>query len=215
MAEFRWFGSSCFRIRGKDAAVLTDPIDAAGRPLTKQSADVVTLSQPPSGGDGIDLSTRFGSAAILRGPGEYEVRGLFVTGIRTSRDEATNPAAGRGQNHNTVYLIEIDGMTVCHLGHLGHLLTTEQTEALSGVDVLLVPTDGDVGAMDAKKAAEVVSQIQPKLVIPMQLRKGDGGEVAAFVKELGLEMPEAEEKLSLRGSDLGETVRVAVLRRAA
>ncbi len=202
MAEFRWFGSTCIRIRGKDASVLSDPFGGAA--FGKQTADVITLSHHA------DIDAIKGDAAVLRGPGEYEVRGLFVTGVRTYRDE--QKAAGRG--HNTIYLIEIDGLTVCHLGYLGHTLTTEQAEEMASVDVLLVPTGS--ATLDPAKAAEVVAQIEPKLVIPMHDREdpsdGAPGVVESFVKALGLEPPEPEEKLSLRSGDLGETMRLAILR---
>jgi len=202
MAEFRWFGSTCFRIRGKDATVLTDPF--RGTAVGKQTADVVTLSHDA------EIAANVAGAAVLRGPGEYEVRGLFITGVRTYRDE--QKTAGRG--HNTVYLIEIDGMTICHLGQLGHALATDQAEAMASVDVLLVPAGSTT--LEPAKAAEVVAQIEPKLVIPMLERSGaaDGalGGVEAFVKQLGLEPPEPEEKLAIRPADLGETTRLALLR---
>lgn len=208
MAEFRWYGHNCFRIRGKDATVLTDPVGGAtGYALSRQTADVVTLSHDDP--DHANLGAIKGDFALLSGPGEYEVRDLFVTGVRTYRDAVKGAEKGR----NTVYLIEIDGMTVCHLGDLGHPLTAEQAEAMPDVDVLLVAAGGDLAPA---RVAEVVAQIEPKLVVPMQFRTAAGdrdrGDLDAFVKELGVEAPEPEEKLTVRPGELGETMQMAVLK---
>lgn len=204
MADLRWFGSTCFRIRGKDAAVLTDPFKGPG--IGKLAADVITLSHDA------ELGITPGDAALLHGPGEYEVRGLFVTGIRTYRDDQQVSTRG----HNTVYLIEIDGITVGHLGLLGHALSTDQAEAMANADVLLVPIGADT--LDPAKAAEVVARIAPKLVIPMGYSAavaGPGSDVETFIKGLGLEPSEPEEKVAIRPGDLGETLRLVLLRAGA
>ncbi len=214
MAEFRWFGHNCFRIRAREATVLTDPVGrVTGYTLPKQTADVVTLSHEHPGHANLDaVKPAAGQAppAVLRGPGEYEVHGVFVTGIRTYRDDQKGAVRG----HNTVYLIELEGMVVCHLGDLGHPLTEEQAEAMPNVDVLLVPAGGG-DVLDPAKAAEVVGQLEPKLVIPMQFATSLGdknlGGLHPFCKELGIEVPTLEEKLIVRQSDLGETLRLVAL----
>lgn len=209
MAEFRWFGHNCFRIRAREATVLTDPVGrVTGYPLPKQTADVVTLSHDHPGHANLDAVKQ--PYALLQGPGEYEVHDVFVTGIRTYHDEAK----GAERGYNTVYLIELENLVVCHLGDLGHPLTEEQAETMANVDVLLVPVGGG-DVLDPAKAAEIVAQLEPKLVIPMQYATAQGdkqlGGLEPFFKELGVEVPAGEEKLSLRQSDLGETMRLVAL----
>ncbi|MDQ3780628.1 MAG: MBL fold metallo-hydrolase [Chloroflexota bacterium] len=209
MAEFRWFGHNCFRIRAKEAIVMTDPVGrVTGYSLPKQTVDLVTLSHDHPGHANLDaIRPEF---SLLRGPGEYEVHDVFVTGIRTYHD--AQQGAERG--YNTVYLIELEGIVICHLGDIGHALTEEQAESMSNVDVLLVPVGTPV--LDPSVAAEIVTQLAPKVVIPMQYatERGDRklGGLEPFCKELGIEPPVAEEKLTLRQSDLGETLRLVALR---
>jgi len=209
MAEFRWFGHNCFRIRAKEAIVMTDPVGrVTGYSLPKQTVDLVTISHDHPGHANLDaIRPEF---ALLRGPGEYEVHDVFVTGIRTYHDAQQ----GAEQGYNTVYLIELEGMVICHLGDIGHALTEEQAESMSNVDVLLIPVGATV--LDPSVAAEIVTQLAPKVVIPMQYATEQGdrqlGGLEPFCKELGIEPPVSEEKLILRQSDLGETLRLVALR---
>ena len=208
MAEIRWYGHNCFRVRGKDAVVLTDPVGkSTGYSLAKQTADLVTVSSPQP--DHANLAAVRPEYATIDGPGEYEIHDIFVTGIRTHQDDAK----GAERGHNTAYLIELDGMVICHLGDLGHALSAEHTEAMGEVDILLVPAGSR--HLDPARAAEIVSQLSPKVVIPMQFAT-DGGDrgllgLESFCRNLGVGAPQAEEKLTLRSSDLGETMRLAVL----
>ncbi len=209
MAEFRWYGHNCFRIRAREATIITDPVGKiTGYSFPKQSADIVTISHDHPGHTNLDaLRPEY---QVIRGPGEYEMHDVFITGIRTYHDARR----GAERGHNTVYLFEIEGMVVCHLGDLGHPLTTEQAETLGDPDVLIIPAGGGT-VIDAATAAEIVSQLEPKVVIPMQFATAIGdrelGTVEAFCKHLGVQMPEAEEKLVLRQTDLGETMRLVVL----
>jgi L-ascorbate metabolism protein UlaG (beta-lactamase superfamily) len=208
MAEFRWYGHNCFRIRGKDAVVLTDPVGkSTGYALAKQTADLVTVSSAQQ--DHANLAAVRPEFATIDGPGEYEIHDVFVTGIRTHLDDAR----GAERGHNTAYLIELDGMVVCHLGDLGHSLSAEHAEAMSDVDILLVPAGSRT--LDPARAAEVVSQLAPKVVIPMQYATETGDRdllgLEGFCRNLGVDVPPTEEKLTIRPSDLGETLRLAVL----
>ena len=209
MAEFRWFGHNCFRIRSREATVLTDPVGkVTGYGLTKQTADIVTVSHDDPGH--ANLTAVKPDYFAISGPGEYEVHGVFVTGVRTNHD--TERGAQHG--YNTAYLIELEGMLICHLGDLEQPLSDDQAEALTNTDILLIAAGGGT-VIDPERAAEVVAQLQPKLVIPMQFAtaKGDRelGDVADFCRHLGVELPAAEEKLTTRSSELTDQVRVVVL----
>jgi L-ascorbate metabolism protein UlaG (beta-lactamase superfamily) len=208
MAEFRWFGHNCFRIRGKDAVVVTDPVGrGTGFNLAKQTADVVTISSPQP--EHSNLAAVKPEFKMIDGPGEYEIHDIFVTGIRTHQDDA----GGQVRGHNTAYLIEVDDMVVGHLGDLGHALTAEDAEAMSDVDILLVPAGSR--SLDPARAAEITSQLAPKIVIPMQFATASGDRdllgVDGFCRNLGVSVPEPEEKLVVKSSELGETMRVVVL----
>lgn len=207
MAEIRWFGHNCFRIRAKDNAIVTDPIgNRLGFHASKQTADIVTVSHPHPGHDNLDaVKLPFDTIA---GPGEYEVNGVFITGVRTLHD----PETGADGGFNTAYVMDVEGITICHLGDIGHLLTDEQLEALEGVDILMVPAGGY--PLAAKTATEIVAQLEPKIVIPMQYPAGGGdagrADVADFVKQLGIDA-ERMEKLAIKSSEIGEQTRLVVL----
>jgi L-ascorbate metabolism protein UlaG (beta-lactamase superfamily) len=208
MAEFRWFGHNCFRIRGKDVVIMTDPVGrGTGYNLAKQTADVVTISSPQP--EHANLAAVKPEYTTIEGPGEYEIHDIFVTGIRTHQDEA----GGKLRGHNTAYLIVVDDMVVGHLGDLGHSLTAEDAEAMTDVDILLVPAGSR--HLDPARAAEITSQLAPKIVIPMQFASGPGDRdmlgIDVFCRNLGVSIPDPEEKLVVKSSELGETMRVVVL----
>ena len=208
MAEFRWFGHNCVRVRAKEATILTDPVGkATGFPLPKQSADIVTLANDHPANHNLDAVRP--EHKTVRGPGEYELHDVFVTGVRTYTAEPGDPE----RKHNTAYLFEVEGMRVCHLGDIGAALSGEQAETLADVDVLTVPAGG--APLTVAKAAELVSLLGPKLVIPVRYAAGPGdaslGGLDAFCKALGVEVPAPEEKLVVKSGDLGDALRVVAL----
>jgi L-ascorbate metabolism protein UlaG (beta-lactamase superfamily) len=207
--EITWLGHSCFRIKGSHATIITDPYPPdLGYSLGKVTARVVTVSHPHPGHSyvkGIGDEPK-----VVTGPGEYEIGGVLIIGIPTFHDGAR----GKERGKNTAYLMEIDEVTVCHLGDLGHALTNEQTEAPENVDVLLIPVGG-VSTINATTAAEVVRQIEPKIVIPMHYKtealKRELEPVDRFLKEMGTREIEPQPKLSVTKQNLPLSMQVFLL----
>jgi L-ascorbate metabolism protein UlaG (beta-lactamase superfamily) len=196
--EITWIGHSCFRLRGKDATVITDPCArSSGYTLARAAAELVTVSnEHPNHAASQDVG---GDPMVVSGPGEYEVHGVIVTGVRTSVSRRTD-----GQPHNTAYIIMVDDVAVCHLGDVVKLPTVEQIEILKEADVLLVPVGGHC-TIGAAEAVEVISQIEPKLVVPMhyatEVSTAELDGVDRFLREMGLAAPEPQPRLTVtRGS---------------
>ena len=209
MAEIKWFGHGCFRLRGREATIVMDQVGrTTGYTLPKQKADIVTISHehPGHNAKGQVQDGYF----LIDGPGEYEVSDVFVTGIRTFHDAN----GGKDNGFNTVYMVELEELRICHLGDLAHPLSEQQLEGLDAVDVLLVPVGGG-RALDAQGANEVIGQIEPRIVIPMHYRTNSGDQsleaIDRFCKELGVEQAAPQDKLTLRKSDLPETIKVVIL----
>lgn len=209
MAEITWLGHACFRIRGREAVVLTDPLwPDSGYDMGNPSADIVTVSHEHRNHSALDL-VKPGFHAIT-GPGEYEIHDVFVRGIHTYHDAEHGAKLGK----NTVYLIEMEDLLICHLGDLGHPLTEEQSESISSVDVLIVPVGGGP-TIDSSTAAELVGQVEPSVVIPMQFRteRGDFDRepIEQVLKNFAISDIEAKDRVNIKKSDLGDTVDVVVL----
>lgn len=209
MAEIRWFGHNCFRIRSREALVLTDPVGKnTGYSLPKQSADIVTVSHIHPGHDNLgQIKPEF---VLLDGPGEYELHGVFIYGHRSYHDTTKGSELG----YNTIFSIVTEGMRITHLGDLGDSPNDEVMEELEGTDVLLAPAGGGP-LMSQTLMAELVGLIAPKMVIPMQFRTAHGdadrGEVAEFARQLGAQLPEPVEKITIKPSDLNEKMQFVVL----
>jgi L-ascorbate metabolism protein UlaG (beta-lactamase superfamily) len=205
--EITWLGHSCFRLRGREITILTDPYDhTSGYTLGKVAADVITVShQAP---DHSNVGAVDGNPQVVNGPGEYEIRGVFILGVATHR------AGGEGRLRNTAYLIEMDDMTICHLGDLGHMLTPEQVEQMNSADILLIPVGG-TNTINAVQAAEVVSQIEPRIVIPMHFKTEvtpfNLEPAGKFLREMGVTEPKPQPKLTIAKSNLPEETAVILL----
>lgn len=211
--EIVWLGHSSFRIKGKGATIVTDPYDPGktGLKFPKVTADIVTVSH-----DHFDHNQGKlvgGNPKVLTGPGEYEVSGVSIFGIASYHDDKEGEERGK----NTIYRMSVDGVRVCHLGDLGHKLGDEQLEAVGDIDVLLVPVGG-VYTIDAGAASEVVSSLEPRVVIPMHYQiKGLNPEifkeldgVDKFVKELGIE-PTHDSKYNTTVDKLPDEMQLVVL----
>ncbi len=208
--DIDWYGQSCFRLREGSVTVVTDPYDRSiGYNLPRLRADLVTCSHDAPGHS--NASAIKGDPKVLTRPGEYEVKGIFITGIQTWRGGSAGSTA---KEENTVFVFEFGDMTVCHLGDLSRVLTQAQVESMPNVDILLVPV-GDGSALDADKAAEVISQLEPRLVIPMHYLtpyttlKLDP--LSKFLKEMGVAESPAVEMLRTSRSQLPQETQVVVL----
>ncbi len=210
MAEITWLGHACFRIRGREAVVLTDPATrGSGYDIGNPSADIVTISHDHTNHTAVDdVKPGF---HLITGPGEYEIHDVFIRGIRTYHDNEKGAKLGK----NTVYLIEMEDLLICHLGDLGHPLTEEQSESMSSVDVLIVPVGGGP-TIDSTAAAELVGQLEPSVVIPMQYQTESGDldrePLESFLKKFGISEIEVRDRISIKKSDLSESVDVVVLK---
>jgi len=151
-----------------------------------------------------------GEPKVVAGPGEYEISGVLIIGMATFHDRQE----GRERGKSTVYLMEVDEVAVCHLGDLGHVLTTEQVAEIEDVDVLLLPVGG-VSTVNAPMAAEVVRQLEPKVVVPMHYKtealKRELEPVDRFLKEMGLKEVNSQPNLSLTKASLPASTQVFLL----
>lgn len=209
--EIIWYGMSCFRMSERGlATVVTDPFDSSvGLPAPKLKADIVTVSHDSPGHNNVKAVK--GERRAITGPGEYELGGVFVTGIRMEGKEASKKSAIKA---NTLYMFDFEGLTVAHLGDLAYVPTQSEIEHLGAVHVLLVPVGGG-GALNASQAAEVVSLIEPSIVIPMHYRTGQEeaklAPVSRFLSEMGINKAEAVPALKVTNSGLPDETQVVVL----
>jgi L-ascorbate metabolism protein UlaG (beta-lactamase superfamily) len=210
--EITWLGHSCFRLRGRDAAVVTDPCSKdTGYNIGRPAADIVTVSHDHPAHS--NVSGVAGTPKVVRGPGEFEIADVLIVGIPTYHDSEKGGKLGK----NTAYVFEMDDLRICHLGDLGHVPTSEQAEELSGVDILLTPVGGG-STINAAAAVETVSLLEPKLVIPMHYKTpaakdGELEPLDRFLKEMGAKTAneERQPKLSVTRSTLPEETKVMVL----
>jgi L-ascorbate metabolism protein UlaG (beta-lactamase superfamily) len=207
--EISWLGHSCFKIKGKQATVITDPYSPdTGYTLGKQSANIVTVSHKHPGHSctaGIG-----GEPHAVTGPGEYEISNVLIIGLASYHDNEKGKIRGK----NTIYLMEMDDITICHLGDLGHTLTEDQTEEMGNVDILMLPVGG-ISTINASTAASIVRQIEPKIVLPMHygtpLLKRELDPVEKFLKEIGTHDAAPQPKLTVSKNNLPLVMQVTVL----
>jgi L-ascorbate metabolism protein UlaG (beta-lactamase superfamily) len=211
--EITWHGHSCFRLTERNmASVVTDPFDSKsiGYSPLKLKADVVTVSHAAAGHN--HVGSVKGTALVIDGPGEFEIGGVFITGVQTDSGQGKKKSANGARN--TLYVFDYDGLTVAHLGDLKVVPTQTEIEALGTVNVALVPVGGG-GGLNAAKAAEVISVLEPNLVIPMHFATPDVkvslDTLSKFLKEMGLGKQAAQASLKVSRSGLPEETHVVVL----
>jgi len=209
--EITWYGHSCFRLTERGlATVVTDPFDnrITGYEALKVKADIVTVSHDAPGHN--FASAVKGKSHVLTGPGEYEIGSVFITGVQTN----DHGKRSTDEPRNTLYVFDYEGVTVAHLGDIRRVPSQTEVEALGTVHVALVPVGGG-GGLNASKAAEVVSLLEPGIVIPMHYQTAASqvklASLSKFLKEMGLGEVQAVDSLKLTRSSVPDETRVVVL----
>jgi L-ascorbate metabolism protein UlaG (beta-lactamase superfamily) len=215
--EITWYGHSCFRLTERNyATVVTDPYDnkSIGYSTLRLKSDIVTVSHDAPGHNNRDAVK--GTSHVIDGAGEFEIGGVFITGVQTDGTGLSKKKSKDQDNtaRNTIYVFDYDGITVAHLGDLKQTPTQSEIESLGTINVALVPVGGG-GGLNAAKAAEVISLIEPNLVIPMHYSTPDVklslDSLNKFIKEMGLSKPETQPSLKVTRSGLPNETRVVVL----
>lgn len=221
--DIYWYGQACFKLKGKNASVIIDPFDPdfTGLKLPKDlpagkaglQADVVLTSHNHKDHNFVSVVTnpQGGKPMVFDRPGEYEVAGAVITVINSFHDNTEG--SERGTN-NILHLL-LDNLDIVHLGDLGQSkLTEEQISEIGQTDILLVPV-GSVYTIDSKAASEIISQLEPKIIIPMHFKieglKFELEKVDGFLKEMGAENAASQPKLSITKEKLPEEPQVVVL----
>lgn len=213
--EISWLGHACFQLRGKNVTVVTDPFSPqqspssgeAPRLLSKIKASIVTISHNHPGHN--NVAEVGGTPYTVRNPGEYEISDVLITGIASYHDNKHGEEHGR----NTIYVIHMDDIVICHLGDLGHRLQEEQLEEAADADVLLLPIGGQ-HTINAAQAAEVISQIEPRIVIPMHYHSSgeDGSDpLHKFCREMGVEGLNPQSKLNVSRATVPAETQIILL----
>lgn len=197
--EITWFGHSCFRITERGmASVVTDPFDAGivGYNPLKLKSEVVTISCNDLGHN--NHSAVKSDPYLITCPGEFEIGGVFITGMQTTPAKKDSTAL-----RNTLYVLDYGNLTVCHLGQINSVPTQSSIEELGTINIALVPV-GEGGALNASKAAEVISMLEPNIVIPMHYEtpysKLPLDPLAKFLKEMGITSLETAEIYKIPGN---------------
>ncbi|HEX5943353.1 MAG TPA: MBL fold metallo-hydrolase [Anaerolineales bacterium] len=216
--EITWYGHSCFRLTERNyATVVTDPYDSKsiGYDSLKLRSDIVTVSHDAPGHNNADAVK--GTSHVIDGAGEFEIGGVFITGVQTDSSSSGKKKAKKDSEalgRNTIYVFDYDGITVAHLGDLKEVPTQSEIELLGTINVALVPVGGG-GGLNAAKAAEVISLIEPNLVIPMHYAtpaaKVSLDSLNKFIKEMGLSKAETQPSLKVTRSGLPNETHVVVL----
>ncbi|MBN1168282.1 MBL fold metallo-hydrolase [Candidatus Woesebacteria bacterium] len=211
-----WYlGHSSFRLKGKTATVVTDPFDPkmVGMDFPKVEADIVTVSHDHRDHNQSDQVK--GVKKVIKGPGEYEINGVSIVGIKTYHDSEKGEKRGK----NTIYVFEIDDLRLAHLGDLGTKLSEKQIESMGEIDVLFIPIGGEY-TINAQVAAQVARDIEPVIIVPMHyMQKGLKKDTFAkltdekpFINDLGLPV-ENEKRLNIRKLSLGEEQKIVIMER--
>ncbi|MCX8008839.1 MAG: MBL fold metallo-hydrolase [Patescibacteria group bacterium] len=211
--DITYLGHSSFKLKGKTATVVTDPYDPqmVGMKFPKVDTHIVTVSHHHQDHDAV--SQVGGTPFVVDGPGEYEIQGVSIVGIHSFHDN--NKGKDRGEN--VIFVIDMDGIHLVHLGDLGHMLTEKDLEEIGTVDILFIPIGG-VYTINEKQAVEMIAEIDPSIVIPMhygrpELKQDVFGQLSpltSFLKLLGYDQVVPQQKLSITKDKIPDQTQIIV-----
>lgn len=218
--EITWYGQACFKLKSKTSSIVIDPYDAemTGLKLPKEfsaSAVLVSHAHPDHSNSKVVTSPDGKEIMTFNDPGEYEIGGIVITGIGSFHDSSE----GSERGNNTIFQVTVDGVNIVHLGDFGEkVLSEDQLNQIGQTDILLIPVGG-VYTIDGKAASEIVSQLEPKIVIPMHYSieglKFQLDPVENFLKAMGIESSEPQAKLSTTKDKLPEETQVILLAKSS
>jgi L-ascorbate metabolism protein UlaG (beta-lactamase superfamily) len=208
--KIKWLGQSAFQIKSNSNLVMDPYGPKVGELPSGLSADVVTVSHQHFDHNYTDGVS--GNPQIIDEPGEFSIKGFEIKGVKSLHDKE----GGAIRGENTIFRISSDGLTLCHLGDLGHLLTPEQIEEIGHVDILMIPVGGHY-TIDANEAVQVVNQLNPKIVLPMHYKPENWpldlpiAGVDKFTDLIGWKIIEQTDELEINESSLDSTGNVVVV----
>lgn len=215
-----FYGENCFKIQSGDFTVLTDPFDVKiGLTPPRLKPDVIlkTLTLFPIANQLIGQQTH----QLIHGPGEYNIKDINITGFGLPLEQAKSPASAKttaGKSEKlikTIYLIKIENINLCFLGHLSEMLEPIILEHLEEIDILFIPAGGEP-FIDQKSAVKLIKQIEPKIIIPTFFKipglKRTTADLKIFLEEFGYkEKIEPQEKLTIKKKDLAEIKKTEII----
>jgi len=202
-----WFGQSYFKIQGDKSILVTDPFDKnIGLKAPRSAADIVAISHGQTDPSQLVKGLTSPEPFTINEPGEYEVKGTFIYGVASTEN---------GTQNNVAYRIEMDLITIGYLGAINRQLTSKEVEKFEGVDILIIPVGGR-DSIDAKKAGEIISQLEPRIVIPMRYKlkglKANFDSLDQFCKEIGVCPTDTVPKLKITKKDLpAEEMKIIIM----
>jgi len=208
-----WYGHSCFKLQSKDIILITDPFDKKiGLKPPFGTADIVTVSHDHY--DHNNFTTLKGNPFLIDSAGEYEIKKVSIRGIESYHDNEN----GKERGSNIIFVIEMEDINICHLGDLGQKsLQDKQIEKIGQVDILFIPIGG-VFTLGWKEASNIISQIEPRIIIPMHYKipgiKGDLlklDDISNFSKEHGISSNDAVDKLNIKKKDLPQDEETVII----
>lgn len=190
-----WLGHAAFKITTKDTTIAIDPFDGIGLRMSSFNANLLLMTNASK--EHSNQKAIRGKPFVVTGPGEYEVHGVFVYGVAEDN---------RQKDPMTLYMLEVDGVKVAHLGAIKQTnLKENQLDIISDVDVLLIPV-GNPDSLTPEQAAKLIAQIEPRIVVPMSYKvtglKKKSGTLDAFLNEMGVTKPQKIDKLKITQKDL-------------